>query len=101
MHVLVDLVLMARLGGMKGLIGGILIACFMYSGWDAAIYVNEETIDKANNPGKAAMASVVMLALVYSIVTSPSKACVARHCRRMPAMCCPRDRPKLPKPWDA
>ena len=49
--------------------GGILIACFMYSGWDASIYVNEETTDKANNPGRAALASVVMLALVYSIVT--------------------------------
>jgi amino acid transporter len=57
------------LGGMKGLMGGILIACFMYSGWDASIYVNEETIDRANNPGKAALASVVMLALVYSLVT--------------------------------
>jgi len=55
------------MGGMKGLMGGILIAYFMYSGWDAAIYVNEETTDRANNPGKAALASVVMLALVYSI----------------------------------
>jgi amino acid transporter len=57
------------LGGMKGLMGGILIACFMYSGWDASIYVNEETTDRANNPGKAALASVVMLALVYSLAT--------------------------------
>ena len=57
------------LGGMKGLMSGILIACFMYSGWDAAIYVNEETSDRANNPGKAALASVVMLALVYSVTT--------------------------------
>jgi amino acid transporter len=56
-------------GGMKGLMGGILIACFMYSGWDASIYVNEETTDRANNPGKAALASVVMLALVYSLAT--------------------------------
>ena len=57
------------MGGMRGLMGGILIACFMYSGWDASIYVNEETTDKANNPGRAALASVVMLALVYSLVT--------------------------------
>jgi amino acid transporter len=56
-------------GGMKGLMGGILIACFMYSGWDAAIYVNEETTDRAENPGKAALASVVLLALIYSIAT--------------------------------
>jgi amino acid transporter len=55
------------MGGMKGLMGGILIAYFMYSGWDAAIYVNEETTDQANSPGKAALASVVMLAAVYSI----------------------------------
>ncbi|MDB6086281.1 MAG: family permease [Gammaproteobacteria bacterium] len=57
------------LGGIKGLMSGILIACFMYSGWDAAIYVNEETSDRANNPGKAALASVVMLAVMYSITT--------------------------------
>ena len=57
------------MGGMKGLMGGILIACFMYSGWDAAIYVNEETTDRANNPGKAALASVMMLALIYSVAT--------------------------------
>jgi len=41
----------------------------MYSGWDAAVYVNEETTDRANNPGKAALASVVMLALLYSLAT--------------------------------
>ena len=57
------------MGGMKGLVGGILIACFMYSGWDASIYVNEETTDRARNPGKAAIASVIILALVYSITT--------------------------------
>jgi amino acid transporter len=57
------------LGGARGLMGGILIACFMYSGWDAAVYVNEETKDRAVNPGRAAIASVVMLALIYSIAT--------------------------------
>jgi amino acid transporter len=57
------------MGHMKGLMGGILIACFMYSGWDAAVYVNEETVDRVNSPGKAALASVVMLALMYSVTT--------------------------------
>lgn len=55
------------MGGMRGLMGGILIACFMYSGWDAAIYVNEESSDKVNSPGHAAIASVVILAIFYSI----------------------------------
>ncbi len=54
------------LGGMRGLMGGLVIACFMYSGWDAAIYVNEESADRAHAPGQAAIASVVILALCYA-----------------------------------
>jgi amino acid transporter len=55
------------LGGGRGLMAGILIACFMYSGWDAAVYVNEESKDRVNDPGRAAITSVVMLALIYSV----------------------------------
>ena len=69
----------ASVGQMKGLMGGILIACFMYSGWDAAVYVNEETIDSAHNPGKAALASVVMLALVYSLTTFTFQSVLSSH----------------------
>jgi len=93
----------AGIGGMRGLMGGILIACFMYSGWDAAIYVNEETTDQANNPGRAALASVVMLALVYSIVTfafqgilSPSE--VQAHAGDVLSAVSGR---LLHKPWDS
>ena len=56
-------------GGAKGFLAGTLIAVFMYSGWDAAIYVNEETKDKEANPGRAAVSSVVILLLVYSLIT--------------------------------
>ena len=56
-------------GGTKGFLGGALIAVFMYSGWDAAIYVNEETKDKETNPGRAAVASVVILLIVYCLIT--------------------------------
>jgi len=56
-------------GGMKGFLAGILIAVFMYSGWDAAIYVNEETKDKEANPGRAAVSSVVILLFVYGLIT--------------------------------
>ena len=55
------------MGGMRGLMGGILIACFMYSGWDAAVYVNEESADRVNSPGHAAIASVLILALFYVV----------------------------------
>ncbi len=59
----------AGAGGMKGFSAGILIAVFMYSGWDAAIYVNEETKDKEANPGRAAVSSVVILLFVYALIT--------------------------------
>ena len=58
---------LSGLGGGKGLMAGLLIACFMYSGWDAAVYVNEESKDRVNDPGRAAITSVVMLALIYSV----------------------------------
>jgi len=60
---------LAGLGGLKGLMSGLVIACFMYSGWDAAVYVNEETRDRLNNPGRAAIASVVILAVIYAVTT--------------------------------
>jgi len=53
----------------KEFVAGILIAVFMYSGWDAAIYVNEETKNKEANPGRAAVSSVVILVFVYSLIT--------------------------------
>jgi amino acid transporter len=55
------------MGGMRGLMSGILIACFMYSGWDAAIYVNEESTERVNSPGRAAIASVIILAIFYAV----------------------------------
>ncbi|MBV8144775.1 MAG: APC family permease [Gammaproteobacteria bacterium] len=57
----------AGFGGMRGLTAGILIACFMYSGWDAAIYINEESTDGSNAPGRAAIMSVVILAACYLV----------------------------------
>ncbi len=58
---------LAGMGGTRGLVGGLLIACFMYSGWDAAIYVNEESRDRSHAPGRAAIASVLILALAYGL----------------------------------
>jgi len=58
---------LSGLGGMRGLMQGMLIACFMYSGWDAAVYINEESRDRIESPGRAAIASVVMLAIFYAV----------------------------------
>jgi amino acid transporter len=89
-------------GGIKGLMGGILIACFMYSGWDAAIYVNEETTDRSRSPGKAALASVVILAVVYSVTTVGFQGVLSpldlqAHAGNALSAVSAR---LLPKPWD-
>ena len=65
-------------GGARGFLAGILIAVFMYSGWDAVIYVNEETKDKETNPGRAAIASVIILLFVYSLITFAYQGVVSR-----------------------
>ena len=38
------------MGGTSGLVGGILIAVYMFSGWDTSIYVNEETEKSGSTP---------------------------------------------------
>ncbi len=90
-------------GHMKGLMGGILIACFMYSGWDASVYVNEETTDRANNPGKAALASVVMLALVYSLTTFSFQSVLSPQALQAHAgnVLAAIGKKLFPPPWDA
>ncbi|MBV8891711.1 MAG: APC family permease, partial [Acidobacteria bacterium] len=64
--------------GRKGFWAGTLIAVFMYSGWDAAIYVNEETKQKESNPGRAAIATVIILLFVYSLITFAYQGVVPR-----------------------
>lgn len=89
------------MGGMRGLMSGILIACFMYSGWDAAVYVNEESADRRNNPGLAAIASVSILALFYAVTLFGLQAILApselqSHAGNALALIAAR---LLPGPW--
>jgi len=57
------------MGGTTGLVNGILVAVYLFSGWDSAVYVNEETTDRKRNPGRAAITSVLMLGIMYSFLT--------------------------------
>jgi len=55
------------IGGHGSLAGGFLIAVFMYTGWDATVYVNEETKRRSTNPGRAAIMAVALLAVIFTI----------------------------------
>lgn len=57
------------MGGTQGLVGGILIAVYMFSGWDTSVYVNEETKRSRVNPGRAVVVGVVTLGVMYAFFT--------------------------------
>jgi amino acid transporter len=54
--------------GFSSMIGGLLLMIFIYWGWDTAVSVNEETTDKARNPGLAAIISTFILLITYFLV---------------------------------
>jgi amino acid transporter len=71
---------LSGIGGKGDLAAGLLIAVFMYSGWDATIYVNEEVKHRRVNPGRAALFAVAILIVLYILpqmglqgVSSPAK----------------------------
>ena len=52
------------------LVAGLLVAVFIYWGWDSTVCVNEETTDSGSTPGKAAIASTVILVGIYVLVAT-------------------------------
>ena len=57
-----------------GVVGGVLVALFIYWGWDTAVTVNEECEDANTTPGKAAIISTVILLATYVVVTIGAQA---------------------------
>jgi amino acid transporter len=57
-----------------GLVAGLLVAVFIYWGWDSTVCVNEETTDSGSTPGKAAIASTVILVGIYVLVATAALA---------------------------
>jgi len=53
----------------SSLVVGLLLAIFIYWGWDSAVTVNEESSDAAHTPGKAAIISTVVLVAIYVVVS--------------------------------
>ncbi len=56
------------------LTGGVLIAVFIYWGWDSAVTVNEETEDSSRAPGVGALISTVILVGIYVLVSTAAQA---------------------------
>jgi amino acid transporter len=55
------------------LVVALLLAVFIYWGWDSGVAVNEESEDPAEGPGKAAVVSTILLVLVYVVVTAAAQ----------------------------
>jgi amino acid transporter len=53
----------------KGIIAGLVVAVFIYWGWDTCVSVNEEAKDSAKTPGRAAVLSTVILLGIYLVVS--------------------------------
>ncbi len=53
----------------SALSAGVLLAVFIYWGWDAALAVNEETRDAARTPGRAGVISTLILVVLFVLLT--------------------------------
>jgi amino acid transporter len=58
---------LSGVGGHGSLAGGLLIAVFIYSGWEGTLYVNEEVKHRRVNPGRAAIIAVAILTVIYAL----------------------------------
>jgi amino acid transporter len=58
----------------KDIIAGLVLAVFIYWGWDTCVSVNEEAKDSATTPGRAAVLSTVILLAIYLITSFGSVA---------------------------
>jgi amino acid transporter len=58
----------------SALSGGVLLAIFVYWGWDSGVAVNEETEDSTRAPGRAAIVSTLLLVAIYVFVTTAAQA---------------------------
>src|SRR5918997_858157 len=57
-------------GGTAALTTGILLAVFIYWGWDSAVSVNEETANPSDSPGRSAVVSTILLVGIYVLVAT-------------------------------
>jgi amino acid transporter len=62
-----------KISSVGALSAGMLLAVFIYWGWDTAVTVNEEARDTRRTPGRAALWSTIVLVLIYVIVSTAAQ----------------------------
>ncbi|HEY3941809.1 MAG TPA: APC family permease [Acidimicrobiales bacterium] len=55
-------------GGRGSLSAAMLISIFLFAGWDAPMYLNEETKAKSVTPGRSVLWSVAVLGVIYCVL---------------------------------
>ncbi|MFN8629679.1 MAG: APC family permease, partial [Chloroflexota bacterium] len=58
----------------SALAAGVLVALFIYWGWDSTVTVNEESKDATEGPGKAALVATLILVAIYVVVSIAAQA---------------------------
>ena len=58
----------------SALTAGVLVAVFIYWGWDSTVTVNEESNDPSRGPGLAAVVATVVLVGIYVVVSIAAQA---------------------------
>ena len=59
----------ADIGSTSAFVSGLLLAIFIYWGWDTTVTVNEEMEEPGEAPGRAAIWATIVLVFTYVIVT--------------------------------
>ncbi|MSO94541.1 MAG: APC family permease [Thermoleophilia bacterium] len=63
-----------EISSFSALVAGVLVAIFIYWGWDSTVSVNEETEDSTRTPGRAAILSTIILLAIYVVVAIAAQA---------------------------
>ena len=63
-----------EISSFTALADGMLLAVFIYWGWDSGVTVNEETEDSSSAPGRAAVISTIILLAIYALVSIAAQA---------------------------
>jgi amino acid transporter len=61
------------------LAAGLILAIFIYWGWDTTVTVNEESENSSETPGRAAVVATIVLVLIYVVVSVAAQAYAGVH----------------------